>query len=110
MPEQSPIEIGFQVYAEEGGEVFGAVRGLVPQTGALVVYPENAGDFEVPAAAGAGCMTARSSWTRGEWTPACARPLPMPTTARSPEFDALRPAGAITYKPRQNIVALRHFW
>jgi hypothetical protein len=40
MSEQSPIEIGFQVFAEEGGETF----------------------------------------------------------------------GAITYKPRQNIVALRHFW
>ena len=48
MPEQSPIEIGFQVYAEEGGETFGAVRGLVPQTNALIIYIENAGDFEVP--------------------------------------------------------------
>jgi hypothetical protein len=51
MSEQSPIAIGFQVYAEEGGETFGAVRGLVPQTNALVVYVENAGDFEVPAEA-----------------------------------------------------------
>jgi hypothetical protein len=49
--EQSPIEIGFQVSAEEGGETFGAVRGLVPQTNALVIYIENAGDFEVPAEA-----------------------------------------------------------
>jgi hypothetical protein len=51
MPEQNRIEIGFQVYAEEGGEVFGAVRGLVPQTGALIVYIENAGDCEVPVSA-----------------------------------------------------------
>ncbi|MDQ3830598.1 MAG: hypothetical protein M3361_15105 [Candidatus Tectomicrobia bacterium] len=51
MAEHGPIEIGFQVYAEEGGETFGAVRGLVPQTKALVVYIENAGDFEVPAEA-----------------------------------------------------------
>ena len=51
MPEQDPIEIGFQVYTEEGTETFGAVRGLVPQTDALVVYIENAGDFEVPATA-----------------------------------------------------------
>jgi hypothetical protein len=51
MPEQRPIEIGFQVYAEEGGETFGAVRGLVPQTNALIVYIENAGDVEVPAEA-----------------------------------------------------------
>jgi hypothetical protein len=26
VPEQSPIAIGFQVYAEEGGETFGAAR------------------------------------------------------------------------------------
>jgi hypothetical protein len=39
------------VYAEEGGKTFGAVRCLVPQTNALVVYIENAGDFEVPAEA-----------------------------------------------------------
>jgi hypothetical protein len=51
MMEQSPIEIGFQVYAEEGGKTFGAVRGLVPQTNALIIYIENAGDFEVPAEA-----------------------------------------------------------
>jgi hypothetical protein len=49
MPEHGPIEIGFQVYADEGGETFGAVRGLVPQTNAVVIYIENAGDFEVPA-------------------------------------------------------------
>ena len=51
MQEQSPIEIGFQVYTEEGGETFGAVRGLAPQTNAVIVYIENAGDFEVPAEA-----------------------------------------------------------
>ena len=48
MSEQSPIEIGFQVYAEEGGETFGAVRGLVPQTNALIIYIENAGDIAIP--------------------------------------------------------------
>ena len=51
MSEQSPIAIGFQVYAEEGGETFGAVRGLVPRTNALIIYVESAGDFEVPAEA-----------------------------------------------------------
>jgi hypothetical protein len=51
MAEQSPIEIGFQVHAEEGGERFGAVRGVVPQTNALIIYIENAGDVEVPAEA-----------------------------------------------------------
>jgi hypothetical protein len=48
MPQPSHIEIGFQVYAAEGGETFGAVRGYVPQANALVIYVENAGDFDVP--------------------------------------------------------------
>ncbi|MDQ3828244.1 MAG: hypothetical protein M3361_02815 [Candidatus Tectomicrobia bacterium] len=48
MRADSRIEIGFQVYAVEGGEEFGAVRGYVPQTNALVVYIENAGDFVIP--------------------------------------------------------------
>jgi hypothetical protein len=47
MAQHSHIEIGFQVYAEEGGEEFGAVRGYMPNN-ALVVYIENAGDFVVP--------------------------------------------------------------
>jgi hypothetical protein len=46
-----PIEIGFQVYAVEGGEMFGAVRGYAPEANALVIYVENAGDFEVPMSA-----------------------------------------------------------
>ena len=48
MDTRSPIEIGFQVYIVEGGETFGAVRGAVPEANALLVYVENAGDFEVP--------------------------------------------------------------
>lgn len=48
MDQRSPIEIGFQVYLVEGGEEFGAVRGAVPGANALVIYVENAGDFEVP--------------------------------------------------------------
>jgi hypothetical protein len=45
------IEIGFQVYVVEGGEMFGAVRGYMPEANALIVYVENAGDFEVPLSA-----------------------------------------------------------
>ena len=48
MLEHSHIEIGFQVYAVEGGEEFGAVRGYMPNANALVIYIENAGDFVVP--------------------------------------------------------------
>jgi hypothetical protein len=47
MTQHSHIEIGFQVYAVEGGEEFGAVRGYMPNANALVVYIENAGDFMV---------------------------------------------------------------
>jgi hypothetical protein len=48
MRQPSHIEIGFQVYAVEGGEEFGAVRGYMPNTNALVVDIENAGDVVVP--------------------------------------------------------------
>jgi hypothetical protein len=42
------IEIGFQVYVEEGGEEFGAVREVAPEgRREIVVYVENAGDFVV---------------------------------------------------------------
>jgi hypothetical protein len=48
----SPIEAGFQVYLEEGGEEFGAVREVAPNSrDEIVVYVENAGDFTVPASA-----------------------------------------------------------
>jgi hypothetical protein len=48
MLHDSRIEIGFQVYAVEGGEEFGAVRGFMPQTNGLVIYVENAGEFVIP--------------------------------------------------------------
>jgi hypothetical protein len=51
MSQHSHIEIGFQVYAVEGGEEFGAVRGYEPHANGLVIYIENAGDFVVPLAA-----------------------------------------------------------
>jgi hypothetical protein len=43
---RDPIEIGFQTFARDGGEEFGAVRQLLVN-GDLVVYVENAGDFVV---------------------------------------------------------------
>ena len=44
----SDVEVGFQAYLEEGGEPFGAVRG-VREGDKIVVYVENAGEFDVPA-------------------------------------------------------------
>ena len=40
------IEPGFQTFVADGGEEFGAVRSVSPNF--LVVYVENAGDFNVP--------------------------------------------------------------
>ena len=40
------IEVGYQAFVSDGGEEFGAVREVSPD--GLVVYVENAGDFEVP--------------------------------------------------------------
>jgi hypothetical protein len=46
---QEEIAVGDQVYAVDGGEVFGAVRHVAPHgRPELVIYVENAGDFVVP--------------------------------------------------------------
>ena len=43
------IEVGYQVFVEEGGEECGAVREVAPENrDEIVVYIENAGDFSVP--------------------------------------------------------------
>lgn len=43
---EEPIEVGYHVFTADGGEEVGAVRSLTAQ--AVVVYVENAGEFEVP--------------------------------------------------------------
>jgi hypothetical protein len=46
---QEEIAVGDQVFAVDGGEVFGAVRQVAPHgRPELVIYVENAGDFIVP--------------------------------------------------------------
>lgn len=46
------IEVGYQVFAKDGGEEFGAVRQVVPAgRPEIVVYVENTGDFVIPLAA-----------------------------------------------------------
>ncbi len=45
----SRVQIGDQVYLEEGGLAFGAVRGV--QRHGLNIYVENAGDFDIRAEA-----------------------------------------------------------
>ena len=43
------IEVGYQAFVSDGGEEFGAVRQVRPNgEPVLVVYVENAGDFQVP--------------------------------------------------------------
>jgi hypothetical protein len=46
---QEKIEPGFQVFTQDGGQEVGAVR-FAPSAhrNSIVVYVENAGDFEVP--------------------------------------------------------------
>ena len=41
----SRVQVGDQVYLEEGGSPFGAVRGVLRH--GLHIYVENAGDFDV---------------------------------------------------------------
>ena len=46
------IEVGFQAFLSDGGEEFGAVRAVRPGgRPALLIYVENAGEFEVPLSA-----------------------------------------------------------
>jgi hypothetical protein len=43
------VEIGSQVYLEEGGEPCGAVRGIGRRGNEITVYVENSGEFVVSA-------------------------------------------------------------
>ena len=45
------IQVGFQVYLEDGGEEIGAVRDLAQHRAEIIVYVENGGEFPVPLAA-----------------------------------------------------------
>jgi hypothetical protein len=46
---EQKIEVGFQAFAADGGDEFGAVREVEPGgRPELVVYIENAGDFTIP--------------------------------------------------------------
>jgi hypothetical protein len=46
------IEIGFQVFASDGGQEFGAVRQVAPfGRPELLIYVENGGEFVVPLSA-----------------------------------------------------------
>ena len=46
------IEVGYQVFAHDGGEEFGAVRDVAPDgRPEIIVYIENSGEFTVPLAA-----------------------------------------------------------
>lgn len=49
---EQKIEPGFQVFASDGGQEFGAVRQVAPQgRQEIVIYVENAGEFSVPLSA-----------------------------------------------------------
>ncbi len=52
-----PIQEGFEVFANDGAMGFGAVR-QVGKT-KLVIYVENAGDYEVPMSAVADCHSGK---------------------------------------------------
>jgi hypothetical protein len=51
MNQLQAIEIGFQVYLNDGEDEVGAVRGPGEKPDEIIVYIENAGDFAVPLAA-----------------------------------------------------------
>lgn len=49
--QNQPIEIGFQVYLNDGEDEVGAVRRAGDTPEEIVVYIENSGDFVVPLSA-----------------------------------------------------------
>lgn len=49
MPRLQQIEVGFKVFASEGGEGFGAIQAVEPNgRPEMTVYIENHGTFDVP--------------------------------------------------------------
>jgi hypothetical protein len=42
------IEVGYQAYVDDGGEEFGAVRGMSKDGRSVMVYVEGTGDFLIP--------------------------------------------------------------
>jgi hypothetical protein len=48
---EQAIEVGFQVYLNDGEDEVGAVRGPGDKPDSIIVYIENAGDFVVPVSA-----------------------------------------------------------
>jgi hypothetical protein len=51
MAKHPPVEVGYQVFLEDGGEEVGAVREAGPDPREVTIYIENSGDFLVPEAA-----------------------------------------------------------
>jgi hypothetical protein len=47
MSKLDAVRVGFQVFTDEGGDEFGAVRAVNPRE--LLVYVENSGDFVIQA-------------------------------------------------------------
>jgi hypothetical protein len=47
MSKLDAVRVGFQVFTDEGGEEFGAVRAVNPRE--LLVYVENSGEFVISA-------------------------------------------------------------
>jgi len=46
------IEVGYQVFVQDGATEFGAVRQVLPEgKPQIIVYVENAGDFVIPLSA-----------------------------------------------------------
>jgi hypothetical protein len=62
------IQLGDMVFVSDGGEGIGSVRDIRPEPPELVIYIENAGDFELPMSAVRGVHSGKVvlDWARLE--------------------------------------------
>lgn len=80
------IEIGSQVYVQEGDDPFGAVRDVTPSRREITVYVENAGELSSNRTPFVRRTMAKLSWTEHVWVNRFSMLWPMLMTLRFPVF------------------------
>ena len=91
MEQKQNIEVGPQVYLEEGGEPCGAVREVrAGGPDEITIYVENAGEFIVPSDAVRAAHDGKVIIDRARWIRVCSMPWLMRVTPRFRAFKTSR--------------------
>ena len=87
MEQKRKIEIGSQVYLEEGGDPCGAVRDVgLENSDEITIYVENSESLSFPWTSLARRTTAKLFSTERDWIRACSMQSLTPMTPRSRAF------------------------